>query len=661
MPIAIACPRAVLALCLCLPLLLPSAARAGVTRVEIADRTTIPGPAFGEVGAYERLRGRFHGELDPAHPMNAAIVDLALAPRNARGMVAYVADLDLLKPVDLARGNGAILYDVNNRGNKRVLIDFNDAPGNNDPARREDLGNGFLMRQGFVVVWSGWIAGLPATGNALRIEVPAAPGLEQMVWDELLPNERNALRFPLSFPVSGFAGEGTDRSRVHLTRQLRNGDAPVTVDPTEWTFTGERGIALTGGRAFDMGVLYRVTYPAANPPVSGIGFAATRDLLSFLRHESSEANPLAGGVKRVLGYGASQSGRYLRDFTWRGFNEDEAGRRVFDAINPHISAARLFLDHRFAQPVRMTTLGFGFVGFPDTTFPFAYQDERDPYSTRRDGILSRCTARGNCPKVVHTTTGTEYWQSGASLVTTDPRGERDAVLPPTVRVYHIAGTQHVPGATMPPGVCALPPNTVDARPVQRALLMAMDRWVAEGLAPPASRYPRLADRTLVPMARWQFPALPGVQRPVAPSPKGRFDYGSDFALGVFARVPPEPLPGDYPVRVPQVDRDGNEIAGVRVPEQAVPIATTTGWAVRGAASGNPGELCYLDGSQVPFLRRADQRRDARDPRPALAERYASPLQYVGRVRAEAERLRDQGYLLDEDVERAVRKAEQVRW
>jgi hypothetical protein len=636
---------------------LPSPVRGEVTRIEIVKRDVIPGPGFGAAGVYERLTGRFHGELDPAHPLNRDIVDIALAPRNARGRVEYTSDLDIVKPVDLSRGNGALLYDVNNRGNKRALRDFNDGPDTNNPLKPDDFGNGFLLRQGFTLVWSGWIHQLPPTNNALRIQVPSAPGLAQEVWDELLPNTRNAMAMPLTFRAAS-----TDPARAKLYRRVRNADQPVLVPAGSWEYAGERSIRmLPAGTPFEVGVLYQFVYPAENPPVSGIGFAATRDLVSFLRHDRSEANPLAGGVQRTLAYGASQSGRYLRDFTWRGFNEDEAGRQVFDAINPHISTARLFLNQRFAQPIRMTDIGYGFLGFPDTTFPFAYQDETDPFGGRVDGILNRCRARNNCPKVVHTTTGIEYWQSGQSLVTTDPTGRRDGTLPDDVRIYHFAGTQHIMGATMPPGVCALPPNTVDPRPLMRNLLLAMDRWVRDGTPPPPSAYPKLSDGTLVAASRWRFPNLPGVQKATGPAPKKRFDYGPDFAQGRFAGGLPGVLAGDYPVRVPQVDADGNEIGGLRVPEQAVPVATSMGWGVRSAASGTPGELCYLDGSIVPFLRRADQRRDFGDPRPSLAERYQTPEAYLTRVRSVADGMVKSGLLLEEDAQRIEARAARVRW
>ncbi len=638
-------------------LILASAADAAVTRVEIQRRETFAGPGFGNSGSYERIVGRFHGELDPEHPLNKDIVDIGLAPRNARGRVEYSSDLDIIKPVDIAKGNGALLYDVNNRGNKVALSTLNDAPAGNNPVKPDDLGNGFLMRNGFTVMWSGWIQDIPAANNTVRIQLPTAPGLAQNVWDELLPNVRNAANFPLSFKAAS-----TDKSRARLTFRFRNSEEARVVPDSEWEFVNDRSIRLLpAGTPFAIGTLYQFVYPAENPSVSGIGFAATRDIVSFLRNETSDANPLAGGVKRVLAHGSSQSGRYLRDFTYRGFNEDEAGRRVFDAINPHISTARLFLNQRFAQPVRMINIGFGFHAFPDTTFPFAYQDETDPFSGKVEGLLTRCRARNNCPKIIHTTTGTEYWQSGQSLVTTDPQGKRDAKLPDDVRVYHLAGTQHIQGATMPPGVCALPPNPTDARPIQRALLLAMDRWAQDGTPPPSSAYPKLADKTLVAANQWRFPTIPGVQKPAGPAGKPRFDYGPDFAKGVIGKVLPEPMKGDYPVYVPQVDRDGNEIGGVRVPEQAVATATTMGWGVRSAASGTPGELCYLDGSSVPFVRSADQRKDFRDPRPSLAERYKTPEIYVTRIKAHSDTLMRGGYLLDEDAQRIARRASGVKW
>jgi len=501
--------------------------------------------------------------------------------------------------------------------------------------------------------------------QALLAELAGDPAYQAVhPFDVLRAAEQSARRqgrlAQASFPLS-FKASSTDQTLGRLYMRVRNSDSPGLVPASGWEYAGDRAIRLLpAGTPFAIGVLYQFVYPTSNPPVSGIGFAATCDLVSFLRNDRSAMNPLGNGIQRALAYGASQSGRYLRDFTYRGFNEDESSRQVFDAINAH-STARLFLNHRFAQPIRMIDIGYGFQGFPDTTFPFAYQDETDPFGGKVDGILNRCTARMNCPKVIHTNTGIEYWQSGQSLVTTDPSGKRDGRLPDNVRVYHFAGTQHIMGATMPPGICALPPNTVDPRPVLRALLMATDRWVRDGTPPPPSAYPKLSDRTLVAASAWRFPDIPGVQKPASPARKVRYDYGPEFDKGILGKMLPGVRDGECPVLVPQVDADGNEIGGVRVPVQAVPIATSMGWGVRSAASGTPGELCYLDGSIVPFVRRADQRGDFRDPRQSLAERYGTPEQYALKVRAHAETLRRDGYLLEEDMQRVTAKAGAVRW
>lgn len=650
--------------------LLAATAEASVTRIEITRREPfVGGQPFGSVGAYEKVVGRFHGELDPAHPLNSGIVDLDKAPRNARGHVEYSADFYILRPVDLARGNGALFYDVNNRGRKRALVQFNSALPNDDPTTPEHAGNGFLMRQGFTVVWSGWIPGLPPTNHALRIDVPiAASGsgpIEQAVWDEFLFNVKTATQARLSFKATS-----TDRTRATLLVRDRNAAPPTVVPPDQWEFIDEQAIRLRpAGTPFRVGAIYQLVYHAANPPVAGIGFAATRDWISFLRHrtadEAGTPNPLAIGgrpaLRRALAHGTSQSGRYLRDFVRRGFNEDDTNRIVFDGINPHIASARLFLNQRFAQPNRAFSMGHGFLFYPDVTFPFSYDTQADPLSGKTDGILSRCAGRGTCPKVIHTVSSTEYWQAGQSLVATDPLGRRDTAPPKDVRLYLVAGTQHVERAIMPPGVCALPHNPVDLRPVLRALALALDGWVKDGTPPPASRYPRIADGSLVPMSALGFPKVPGLALPEGPAPKLRFDYGPDYDRGILGRVLPEILMPGYTVLVPRVDADGNEIGGVRLPDIAVPTGTATGWALRAADAGGAGELCYLDGSFLPFARTKAERDTKTDPRRSLEERYRDPAEYVARVRRAAATLQQEGYLLGEDVQRIVDAATAVRW
>ncbi len=643
-------------------------AQARVTRIDILRTEPFAaGETFGTVGAYEKVVGRFHGELDPALPLNSVIVDLDKAPRNARGRVEYAADFYILRPADLAKGNGALLYDVNNRGNKRALIQFNSAPASNDPATPADAGNGFLMRHGFSVVWSGWIPGLPAANNNLRIQVPtaatAAGPIEQTVWDEFLFNDTTTTKARLTF-------RAVAPESAKLMVRERNSDAPTAVPADQWEFADPQTIRLKpDGTAFRIGAIYQLVYRAANPPVSGIGFAATRDLVAFLRHEAADeagtANPLAQGgravITRALAHGTSQSGRYLRDFVYRGFNEDEQSRIVFDGINPHVATARLFLNQRFAEPNRMVNLGHGFVAFPDVSFPFAFETQTDPITGTTDGILARCGARGNCPKVISTNTGTEYWQSGQSLLTTDPLGRRDGVEPANVRIYYFTGTQHVGvQSTMPKGVCAMPPDRIDYAPLLRAALASLDRWVKDGAPPPPSRHPRIDDGTLVEMTGPTV-KIPGFVAAKGPNQRPRFDYGPDFAKGIVGNVLPVATAERYRVLVPKVDQDGNETSGVRLPDIAVPTATAMGWSVRSANAGGAGELCYLDGSYLPFAKTKAERAASGDGRLSLEERYRGPADYAAKVHDAAAALARDGYLLPEDVERISARAAEVAW
>jgi hypothetical protein len=366
-------------------------------------------------------------------------------------------------------------------------------------------------------------------------------------------------------------------------------------------------------------------------------------------------------VAYSLAHGTSQSGRFLRDMVYQGFNETEDLRIVFEGINPHIASARLYLNYRFAQPNRIYGLGHGSLGYPDAQFPFAYGKQRDPRSGREDGLLERCRDRDTCPKVLHTVSSTEYWQGGHSLVTTDPKGDNDVEPPEGVRIYHFAGTQHVITPTMPKGVCGAPPNVmVDPRPAMRALVVALDRWVKGGVPPPPSVYPRIADGTLVNASAQKWPELAGtdfpISRPREPNPMAQFDYGARIAEGIIDTVPPAPHPFRYRVLVPAIDADGNELAGLRMPEQAVPAATTTGWSLRGADSGAPGELCYLDGMALPFAKTAAEREARKDPRASLAERYQDRAAYLSKVRSAALDLQRRGYLLEEDVVKIVERA-----
>jgi hypothetical protein len=647
-----------------------AAADARVTKIEIARREPFAaGISFGSVGAYEKVVGRFHGELDPKNPLDAVIVDLDKAPRNAAGMVEYSADFYILKPVDLAKGNGALFYELSNRGNKGILGRFNDAPGSNDPTTAQHAGNGFLMQQGFTLLWNGWMTGLPAGNDALRIELPVATNpsgpIVETVWDELLFNETDAKQARLTYKATS-----TDKSKATLYVRDHNGEEPTVIAAADWEFVDAQTVRLLpAGTAFRIGAIYQLVYQAANPPVAGIGFAATRDIVSFARYAATDdggtPNPLAaaGGptLDRALSQGNSQSGRYLRDFIYSGFNQDEANRIVFEGSIPTVASGRTFLNYRFAQPGRINPAGHGFMFFPGGEFPFAYESQTDPFTGKSDGILARCTASRTCPKVIHLNSGTEFWQAGQSLVTTDPLGQHDTTPPANVRIWSMAAVSHQ-GVTpaMPKGVCAMPYNLTDYRPFLRAALVALDRWVKDGTEPPASRYPRIADGTLKESVKLD-PAIPGLAMAKGPNSKPRFDFGPDIDKGIIGKALPVALEDRYRVLVPTVDADGNDAAGLRLPEVAVPTGTGTGWSVRSEAGGGTGELCYLDGAFLPFAKTKAERAASKDPRPSLEERYRDAADYADKMRQAAGKLEQEGYLLPQDAKRIVERAATLTW
>ena len=645
-------------------------AQARVTRIEITRQEPFAaGQSFGTVGAYEKVVGRFHGELDPNSPLDAAIVDLDKAPRNARGMVEYAADFYILKPVDLTKGNGALFYELANRGNKGILPRFNYAAGSNDPTTAQHAGDGFLMRQGYTLLWNGWMNGLPAANNALRIELPIASNpsgpIVGTVWDEFLFNQTDAKQARLTYKATS-----TDQAQAKLLVRDHNDEEPAVIPADKWEFVDAQTVRLLpAGTPFRIGAIYQLIYKAANPPVTGIGFAATRDIVSFARYATADdagtPNPLAAGgrpaLTRALSQGNSQSGRYLRDFIYSGFNEDAAHRIVFDGSIPTVASGRTFLNYRFSQVGRINPAGHGFMFFPGSEFPFAYENQTDPFTGKSDGILARCTASNTCPKIIHLNSGTEYWQAGQSLVTTDPLGQRDTTPPDNVRIWSMSSVAHQGvNPAMPKGVCAMPYNLTDYRPLLRGALVALDRWVKDGTPAPKSRYPRIADGALVPAIKLDL-AIPGLAMAKGPNPKPRLDFGPDIDKGIIGKALPVALKDQYRVLVPRVDADGNETGGLALPEISVPTGTAMGWSVRSEFGGGTGGLCYLDGAFLPFAKTKAEREATKDPRPSLAERYRDNADYAERVKAAAIALEHDGYILPEDTKRIADRAAKLTW
>ena len=574
------------------------------------------GMAFGATGSYVRLMGTAYGELDPQQPLHAGIVNLDKAPRNARGRVEYDMDVYIMRPTDVTKGNHKILYEVTNRGRKMLLPILHDAPETspgaiNDPATVADAGNGLAFQRGYTLVWSGWDPDAPRAHHGMRIRVPVATNngypLVQIIRDEFVfgtrvPTTRHTA--PLSYEAATL-----DQGQARLTVRAGEADTRRDIPPDRWTYADARSIKLLPeGTAFQPGLIYDFWYPARDPQVLGIGFAATRDLVSFLRYETHDTvgnpNPLAlsqteTGIRAVLAFGNSQSGRYLRTHTALGFNQDETRRRVFDGVLTNVSGiGKVFTNFAFGQSYRTSTQHEDHA-FPENWFPFAHAPLTDPV-TGQTGALRR--EDGFDPLIIEVNTSTEYWQKGASLLHTTPLGTSDLALPASVRLYLMAGTQHGGRAGMSAvrGNGVHPRNPHNPTPALRALLVALDQWVTQGEEPPASRIPQLATGTLVPLESLRFPALPGVQ---VPRCMNRIVVLDDW-------VAPQCTPDNaYRALVPQVDADGNEVAGIRLPPLAVPVATYTGWNLY-AAPYPEGELCDREGSYIPFAATRDGTRGA---------------------------------------------------
>lgn len=667
----------------CLALALAASApvaTAEVVRIEIRDRRPFAaGYAFEPAGPYERITGRLFLEVDPDAPANARICDLERAPQNARGRVECWTDFCLLAPADPRRGNRRLLYDVTNRGNQLAVWTLNSPTARtNDPETLVHAGNAFLMRQGYAVLATGWNGDVidDGTGRLLAgLPEPVAEGrpitgpvhLEFCVAE---PTPSRAFSWSPWGVFAAYPPAVPDHRQATLTVRPRR-DAPAeTVPHDAWGFgrvesgtvvPSETDLFVKGG--LQPGLLYDLVYTARQPRVTGLGLASVRDAISCFLHgpaaESDSENPLAGAVDAAYGFGISQSGRFLHQFFHDGFNTDEAGRPVFAAAILHVAGAgKGAFNHRFRMGTDYGSQHEGHLAASEF-FPFAPVPQTDPVTGASGDTLARCRAAGHVPRLMFVHTATEYWNRAGSLLHTDVAGTTDLELPPEVRVYLVAGAQHLGGGPADPGHCRQPRNVLDDRgPVLRALLTALDEWVTNGTAPPPSRHPRVADGTLVDVAefRARFPRIPGVELPAGCYRPPRLDFGPRFHTeGIADVVPPRTGP-PYHTLVPAVDADGNETAGIRLPDVAVPLGTFTGWNLRAARAGAPGMLAPLDGMFLPFAATRAERLASGDPRPAVQERYPTREAYLARVAEAALALQAERFLLAEDVTRILRTA-----
>jgi len=655
-----------------------SSADAHVTRVEILSHADIQdGRAFGLAGAYERIIGRVYFAVNPENIHNRPIVDLDKAPRNAQGEVEFSADLYLFKPKDMAKGNNAVLFEVSNRGGKGILRLVN---GGNTSDPNNEFGDGFLLREGYTIAWLGWQFDVADQGQNLRLSAPVAhdPGgkeIRGLVRSDFTPSQKRddmPLGHILLGPAGGKSYPVDDPASPKNVLTVRDApDGPRQVIPRgRWSFahsvegqlvTDPHFIHLDGG--FLPGKIYEVVYEAKDPAVAGAGLAAVRDFLSYLKYDPQATAP----VRRVYAVGISQSGRFLRHFLYQDFNADEQGRQVMDGVIAHVAGAgRGSFNHRFAQPSR-DAQPLSSIFFPTDLFPYTDLPEADPESGETAGLLDAASRSHTVPKIFFTNTSYEYWGRCASLIHTSTDGLKDAAPGENARIYLLAGLQHF-SAAFPPqkATTGSPDSTAQQRhnpnPVQwfwRALITDLDQWVKDGTPPPPNTYPKIADSTLVPLSKWTFPRIPGVNTPHEMNLAYHLDFGSQWRSGIISNEPPK-VGKTFSVLVPQTDADGNDLGGVRLPELQVPLATYTGWNLRDPSIGAPDLRLSFLGSFLPFARDASEREKSADPRRSVAERYVSREQYMGKFAEAAMNLIKERFLLREDLT-AVLERGQREW
>jgi hypothetical protein len=640
------------------------AAEGRVERVEVFSRSDVlDGSPFGEAGAYEKVIGKVHFAVKPDDPHNRLIVDLDKAPQNANGEVEFAADVFILRPKDPARATGTALIEIPNRGGKGMLRVIQNGKSSLDPTTAEEFGDGFLMRRGVVVAWLGWQWDVRDEVGLMKLYAPIAQGDENsksqapssnseairkpltgLVRADFVVTEKTE-EHPLGHLISGqiggteyYAWKPDDPANVLTVR-----DGPMekrrVIPRSDWEFVGSvsaksepgpRTIRLKSG--FEPGKIYEIVYLARDPAVAGLGFAAVRDFASYLKQAGNDAAP----AKRVYAMGISQCGRFLRHFLYEGFNVDEQGKQAIDA-----------------QP---TSALF----YPTDVFPFADTPQKEPESGQTAGLLDRAKADGVLPRIFYTNTSYEYWSRAGSLIHTTPDGKRDVALMDTVRIYLLAGLQHFtvpfpPTPSSEPSLAAR--NLPNPNPVLyfwRALFVAMEDWVREGKAPPESRYPKLEDKTLVRREDVKFPKIPSTSTMIGLPERVhqalRLDFGPQWKKRIITKQPPG-IGKPFPVFVPQVDKDGNDLGGVRLPQLEVPLATYTGWNLREPETGMPNERVNFLGSWLPL----PKTRSENDSRTSIAERYSSREEYLKKFTEVANKLVDERFLLKEDVDALVKR------
>ncbi len=633
---------------------------ARVKRVEISSRSdVVEGKSFGDAGPYERITGRVYFTVSTTNAHNQPIVDLANASNLQNGEVEFSADFVAIRPKDPAKGNGTMLLENPNRGLPRILslVDGGE----------EDLvhnaGDAWLLRNGYTIVSLGWQWDAVGPG-VVRLYAPVAKEngntINGLLRGDIMPSA-DTLEIPLGHLMQGRIGgaeypvSSPDDPRNTLTVRDSPTALRTTIPRSEWQFAAtvdgkltpsDRSIHLNS--SFKAGRIYEYVYVVADPVVAGLGFAAVRDFASYAKHDKDSVTPAA----RVLAEGISQNGRFLRHFLYQGFNADEEGRIALDGILAHVAGAgRGSFNHRFAQPSR-DAQPTSSLFFPTDVFPFTDLPETDPATGEKGSLLNRANEQNVVPKIFLSNTSYEYWGRACSLIHISAGAERDVAISGNVRIYFFTGLQHY-SVRFPPARGEGPilsQNLQSPLPIRffwRAMITNMDVWVRKGTLPPPSAYPNISTKSLVPLGRVAFPAIPNAHLPGDTNIAYHLDFGPEWKQGIIANQPPV-VGKPFPVLVPQVDQDGNELAGVHLPEISVPLATYTGWNLRDPSIGAPEQRLPFEGSFFPFPKDAAARQKSGDPRKSIAERYASREIYLQKFAQAADELIHQRWILPED-------------
>jgi hypothetical protein len=651
----------------------------------LSEAVTFGGTSFGSVGAYQKIRGTAYGQIDPKDPKNAVITDMALAQKDpTTGLVQYSMDFYILRPVDLSKGNHKIFYESNNRGGKQ-FGGFNESGGGNNPTTAADAGGAFLMNLGYTLVWSGWDGEVSASNpDNLHINLPLAKAADGTAltgpsYEYIVNDNATTTSFQTYYNTASL-----DTTKATLTMRHFLTDTPIPVPSSGWSWTSANTIALAGNAPFQQSWIYELNYTASDPYVAGIGMAAVRDFVSFLRTAPADslgtANPVAGDPKRVVSWSLSQPSRLMNDYIWLGFNQDLAGKKVFDGVFNWIGGGNgLGINYRFAQNGRTERNRQNHLNV-EAVFPFSYTTTTDPLTGKTDGRNARCTATNTCPLVMNIDSGNEYWVKAGSTLTTDPATGLDVQEPANVRNYFVSGAQHggasapntIEGATSF-GACAQFGSGVEPNPLLRALWVDLDQWL-DGTPPPASAVPSVNAGTavlaqtgafspigigVVPQTSLGYPTIPKVQYSGLVTVRNLWNFGAGFDMGILNPYPGMPTGKYYPNSLPKVDSDGNDIPGVRLPEVVAPVATNSGWGLRSAAFGGKADGtdgCESTGQSVVFAPTAAARLAVGDPRPSLDERYGSHAGLVAARTAAANALLAKRLLLQADVNAYISNA-----